>query len=227
MLTVPPDMFTLTGQEDYDRLRPLSYPQTDVFLVCFSVTSPASFENVKEKWFPEVRHHCPGVPCLIVGTQIDLRDDPQVLEKLARQKQRPVTPDQGERLARELGAVKYVECSALTQKGLKNVFDEVSFVNDDLPPPSLSMRWHMLNISLRRSWLRSSHLSSRRRTSASSSSILWDGSYRRCSLASFRGRVVILFHDRPTFFTSSYDPLPFHDDISFLRSRLPSTVTAT
>ena len=113
------------GQEDYDRLRPLSYPQTDVFLVCFSVTSPASFENVKEKWFPEVHHHCPGVPCLIVGTQVDLRDDSQVLEKLQRQKQRPVASEQGERLARELGAVKYVECSALTQKGLKNVFDEV------------------------------------------------------------------------------------------------------
>lgn len=113
------------GQEDYDRLRPLSYPQTDVFLVCFSVTSPASFENVKEKWFPEVHHHCPGVPCLIVGTQIDLRDDPQVVEKLARTKQRPITAEQGERLAKELGAVKYVECSALTQKGLKNVFDEV------------------------------------------------------------------------------------------------------
>jgi cell division control protein 42 len=97
-----------------------------VFLVCFSVTSPASFENVKEKWFPEVHHHCPGVPCLIVGTQIDLRDDAQVIDKLARQKQRPVTNEQGDRLARELGAVKYVECSALTQKGLKNVFDEAS-----------------------------------------------------------------------------------------------------
>ena len=119
--------YSLTGQEDYDRLRPLSYPQTDVFLVCFSVTSPASFENVKEKWFPEVHHHCPGVPCLIVGTQVDLRDDAQVIEKLARQKQRPVTSEQGERLARELGAVKFVECSALTQKGLKNVFDEVRY----------------------------------------------------------------------------------------------------
>ena len=94
--------------------------------MCFSVTSPASFENVREKWFPEVHHHCPGVPCLIVGTQIDLRDDPQVIEKLTRQKQRPILSEQGERLARELGAVKYVECSALTQKGLKNVFDEVS-----------------------------------------------------------------------------------------------------
>lgn len=57
---------------------------------------------------------------------MDLRDDPQVMEKLQRQKQRPVAPEQGERLARELGAVKYVECSALTQKGLKNVFDEAS-----------------------------------------------------------------------------------------------------
>jgi cell division control protein 42 len=61
---------------------------------------------------------------LIVGTQIDLRQDPAVLEKLTRQKQRPIAFDAGERLARELGAVKYVECSALTQKGLKNVFDE-------------------------------------------------------------------------------------------------------
>lgn len=61
---------------------------------------------------------------MIVGTQVDLRDDPVVVEKLARQKQRPLASSDGERLARELGAVKYVECSALTQKGLKNVFDE-------------------------------------------------------------------------------------------------------
>lgn len=120
----------ITGQEDYDRLRPLSYPQTDVFLVCFSVTSPASFENVKEKWFPEVHHHCPGVPCLIVGTQVDLRDDQAVIDKLARQKQRPISTEAGERSAKELGAVKYVECSALTQRGLKNVFDEVGFWAD-------------------------------------------------------------------------------------------------
>lgn len=120
-------LFDTAGQEDYDRLRPLSYPQTDVFLICFSVMSPASFENVKEKWNPEVNHHCPGVPCIIVGTQIDLREDPTLLEKLARQKQKPIEFQQGDKLARELGAVKYVECSALTQKGLKNVFDEVSF----------------------------------------------------------------------------------------------------
>jgi cell division control protein 42 len=118
-------LFDTAGQEDYDRLRPLSYPQTDVFLVCFSVTSPASFENVREKWFPEVHHHCPGVPCLIVGTQTDLRDDPGVREKLARQKMQPIRKEDGDRMAKDLGAVKYVECSALTQYKLKDVFDEV------------------------------------------------------------------------------------------------------
>jgi cell division control protein 42 len=127
-------LFDTAGQEDYDRLRPLSYPQTDVFLVCFSVTSPASFENVREKWFPEVHHHCPGVPCLIVGTQVDLRDDAAVRDKLAKQKMSPVTRDAGERMARELGAVKYVECSALTQYKLKDVFDEVSPLS--LAPPT-------------------------------------------------------------------------------------------
>lgn len=95
-------------------------------MVCFSVTSPASFENVREKWFPEVHHHCPGVPCLIVGTQVDLRDDPTVRDKLAKQRMSPVTKADGEKMARELNAVKYVECSALTQYKLKDVFDEVN-----------------------------------------------------------------------------------------------------
>jgi len=54
-----------------------------------------------------------------------LRDDPAVKEKLAKQKMQPVTKEAGERMARELGAVKYVECSALTQFRLKDVFDEV------------------------------------------------------------------------------------------------------
>jgi cell division control protein 42 len=76
---------------------------------------------------PQVRHHCPGVPCLIVGTQVDLREDPGAIEKLGKNRQKPIASEQGERLARELGAVKYLECSALTQKGLKNVFDEVSW----------------------------------------------------------------------------------------------------
>ncbi|KAJ2160533.1 Rho GTPase [Coemansia sp. RSA 552] len=128
-------LFDTAGQEDYDRLRPLSYPQTDVFLVCFSVASQASFENVKEKWFPEVLHHCPGVPCLIVGTQMDLRDDTATIEKLNRNRLKFISEEQGAQLAKELNAVKYVECSALTQKGLKNVFDEAIVAALEPPAP--------------------------------------------------------------------------------------------
>lgn len=63
---------------------------------------------------------------MIVGTQTDLRDDPSVREKLGKQKMSPVRKEDGERMAKELGAVKYVECSALTQYKLKDVFDEVA-----------------------------------------------------------------------------------------------------
>ena len=59
-------LFNTSGQEGYDRLRPLVYPNTDVFLVCFSVVSPSSFENVKEKWVPEITHHCQRTPFLLV-----------------------------------------------------------------------------------------------------------------------------------------------------------------
>ncbi|KAG7204170.1 hypothetical protein KM043_002008 [Ampulex compressa] len=128
-------LFDTAGQEDYDRLRPLSYPQTDVFLVCFSVVSPSSFENVKEKWVPEITHHCQRTPFLLVGTQIDLRDDVATIEKLAKNKQKPISGEQGEKLAKELKAVKYVECSALTQKGLKNVFDEAILAALEPPEP--------------------------------------------------------------------------------------------
>lgn len=149
-------LFDTAGQEDYDRLRPLSYPQTDVFLVCFSVTSPASFENVREKWFPEVHHHCPGVPCLIVGTQTDLRDEAAVREKLAKQKMTPVRKEDGERMAKELGAVKYVECSALTQYKLKDVFDEVPsiYCSQAVPfrsdPFSCRLSWQPSNLPLKK-----------------------------------------------------------------------------
>ncbi|KAJ7204728.1 P-loop containing nucleoside triphosphate hydrolase protein [Mycena pura] len=117
-------LFDTGGREDYDRLRPLSYPQTDVFIICFRVTTPASFENVREKWCPEVNHYCPEVPYILVATQIDTRDDLEVTDRLASQKQRPITTAQGERLALEMGAIKYVECSALIQLGVKDVFDE-------------------------------------------------------------------------------------------------------
>ncbi|KAL7420945.1 Rho GTPase protein rac1 [Cryptotrichosporon argae] len=116
-------LWDTAGQEDYDRLRPLSYPQTDVFLVCFSVVSPPSFENIKT-WVPEITHHAPGVPIILVGTKLDLRDDAVTLERLRERRFAPITYSMGLTCAKEIGAVKYVEASSKTQKGLKNVFDE-------------------------------------------------------------------------------------------------------
>merc|ERR1711931_1787 len=112
------------GQEDYDRLRPLSYPQTDVFLVCFSVISSASFENVKSKWVPEIQHHAPNVPLLLIGTKADLRKDEPTLSTLSARGSKIIELGAAEQMAKEVGAIKYLECSALTQEGLKQVFDD-------------------------------------------------------------------------------------------------------
>uniref|UniRef100_UPI00358F800E rho-related GTP-binding protein RhoQ-like isoform X1 n=1 Tax=Myxine glutinosa TaxID=7769 RepID=UPI00358F800E len=119
---------TYAIQEDYNQLRPLSYPNTDVFMICFSVVNPSSFHNVKEEWVTELRKCCPKVPYLLVGTQIDLRDASKTLTRLSEMKEKPITFQQGMKLAKEIGACCYLECSALTQKGLKAVFDEAIFV---------------------------------------------------------------------------------------------------
>ena len=118
------NLWDTAGQEDYDRLRPLSYPQTDVFLLCFSLISPTSYENVKGKWYPEVTHYCPETPIILVGTKKDLRDDNRIVKELREKGQAPITYPQGLKLGKDVGAVKYMECSALTQRGLKAVFDE-------------------------------------------------------------------------------------------------------
>jgi small GTP-binding protein len=117
-------LWDTAGQEDYDRLRPLSYPQTDVFIVCYSVISPASFENVKTKWYPELNHHSPGTPIILVGTKVDMRDEPKTIEELKKSNQSPIAAVQGTNMQKDIGAAKFLECSALTQKGLKVVFDE-------------------------------------------------------------------------------------------------------
>jgi len=117
-------LWDTAGQEDYDRLRPLSYPQTDVFLVMFSVVSPVSFKNVSMKWIPEVRHHCPYTPIVLVGTKIDLRDDADTRQYLADKKLVPVEFEVGLAYSRESGCCRYMECSALEQVGVKAVFNE-------------------------------------------------------------------------------------------------------
>jgi len=122
--TVKLDLWDTAGQEDYDRLRPLSYPQTDVFLICFSVISPVSYKHARDKWVPEIKHHCPDAVFLLVGTKIDLRDDDDVKFELSKHGEVPVKKEEGEKLASKLKAHCYIECSALTQQNLHKVFNE-------------------------------------------------------------------------------------------------------
>ncbi|XP_069319579.1 rho-related GTP-binding protein RhoG-like [Eulemur rufifrons] len=118
------NLWDTAGQEEYDRLRTLCYPQTNIFVICFSISNPSSYANVRQKWHPEVSHHCPNVPILLVGTKSDLRDDFETVKKLKEQSLVPTTPQQGIALAKEVGAVKYLECSALRQDGVREVFSE-------------------------------------------------------------------------------------------------------
>eukprot|EP00924_Labyrinthula_sp_SR-Ha-C_P004688 maker-scaffold_1-snap-gene-8.3-mRNA-1 protein AED:0.09 eAED:0.09 QI:178/1/1/1/0.6/0.33/6/133/194 len=117
-------LWDTAGQEDYDRLRPLSYPQTDVFLICYSIISPSSFENIRTKWYPEIKHHEPEAPFLIVGTKLDLKDNKEILSKLKQKGAAPVETNMAEALKAQIGAERNLECSALSQKNLKTVFDE-------------------------------------------------------------------------------------------------------
>jgi small GTP-binding protein len=120
---VNPGFWDTNGSEEDARLRHLSYPQTDVFMLCFAIDQPTSFFNISKKWVPEVRAFSKESPFILVGTKLDLRNDPAVCDRLAKQQMTPITTEQGRQKASEIGALMYVECSALTQEGLKNAFD--------------------------------------------------------------------------------------------------------
>ncbi|XP_078429011.1 rac-like GTP-binding protein RAC2 [Wolffia australiana] len=114
-------LWDTAGQEDYCRLRPLSYRGADVFVLAFSLISRASYENVLKKWVPELRRFAPTVPVILVGTKLDLRQDPRYLG--AHPGVSPVTTAEGEELRRLINAAAYIECSSKTQQNIKGVFD--------------------------------------------------------------------------------------------------------
>ncbi|TVU33969.1 hypothetical protein EJB05_15788, partial [Eragrostis curvula] len=116
-------LWDTAGQEEYNRLRPLSFRGTDVFLVLFSLISKVSYENVQKKWVPELRHHAGSVPIVLVGTMLDMREDKHFF--MNHPDLEPISTSQGEELKMMIGAVAYIECSAKTQQNLVAVFNSV------------------------------------------------------------------------------------------------------
>ncbi|XP_045792404.1 rac-like GTP-binding protein ARAC7 isoform X2 [Trifolium pratense] len=114
-------LWDTAGQEDYSRLRPLSYRGADIFVLAFSLISRASYENVLKKWMPELRRFAPNVPIVLVGTKLDLREDRGYSADHAGYN--IITSAEGEELRKQIGAAAYIECSSKTQQNVKAVFD--------------------------------------------------------------------------------------------------------
>jgi Ras-related C3 botulinum toxin substrate 1 len=122
--TVSLDLWDTAGQEEFDRLRPLSYRETDVFLVCFSVVSRASLDNIQQKWIPEIDHHCDSAIKVLIGLKCDLR---------ASEPQKSVPEADIQTVKTKINAVAYIETSALKQINISTVFDTSvkKFLNPD------------------------------------------------------------------------------------------------
>lgn len=117
-------IYDTPGHDDYYSLRQLTYlDDVDVILLCFGVDSATAFKNVREKWYSEVRVHYPSTPIVIVGTKIDIRDNSDK-KQLAQQNEKTINHKEGTALAKELNAVKYLECSTFSKIGVSRVFDE-------------------------------------------------------------------------------------------------------
>ncbi|KAG8673201.1 Rho GTPase [Fusarium poae] len=116
-------LWDTAGQEDYERLRPLAYSKAHVILIGFSVDTPDSLDNVKHKWIEEAQRLCTGVPIILVGLKKDLREDPVAIEEMRKKSMRFVSEHDGESIAREIGAKRYLECSSLSGEGVDDVFE--------------------------------------------------------------------------------------------------------
>ncbi|TKA82280.1 GTP-binding protein RHO3 [Cryomyces minteri] len=122
-------LWDTAGQEEFDRLRSLSYDDTHAIMLCFSVDSPDSLENVESKWVGEIAENCPGVKLVLVALKCDLRErhndeDEQQLEG----EKRLIDYKQGLAVAEKIRALRYLECSAMKNRGVNEAFTEAARV---------------------------------------------------------------------------------------------------
>ncbi|XP_057699963.1 rho-related GTP-binding protein RhoH [Corythoichthys intestinalis] len=109
-------LWDTTGQDNFRQIRPRSYQQADIVLVCYSVANRNSLVNAQSKWMAEVRENLPTVPVLVVGTQTDLRES-------VAHRSSCVTVAEGRQVAQQVHAKGYLECSSLTKRGVQQVFE--------------------------------------------------------------------------------------------------------
>jgi small GTP-binding protein len=117
-------LWDTAGQECYAKLRHLSYPQTDVFIICFSLVAPNSLQNVLSTWVPELKRNSPNTPYILVGTKCDLRDSfHQHCDENRKPGIEPIPSQIGESMSKQIGASTYIECSSRLPYNLREVFD--------------------------------------------------------------------------------------------------------
>mmetsp|Transcript_8245 Transcript_8245/g.13472 ORF Transcript_8245/g.13472 Transcript_8245/m.13472 type:complete len:205 (+) Transcript_8245:79-693(+) len=117
------DLWDTAGQDQYDRLRILAYPNTNIILLCFSTVDIDSLTNIETKWYPEINHHIPSALIMLVGTKCDLKNDPDNLAKLKEQGKEPVPIEKINAMKDKINAVGFIECSALKQENVDLVFN--------------------------------------------------------------------------------------------------------
>ncbi|KAI1436998.1 putative RHO3 protein [Xylaria sp. CBS 124048] len=132
-------LWDTAGQEEFDRLRSLSYDNTDVVVLCFSVDSKDSLENVESKWVGEIQENCPGVKLVLVALKCDLRESGEeeeggVIGGTQREKKPMIEYNQGLEVARRIKAMRYLECSAMRNRGVNEAFTEAARVALSVKP---------------------------------------------------------------------------------------------
>jgi len=122
-------LWDTAGQEDFARLRSLSYTDTHVIMLCFTVDNRDSVENIESKWMEEITEHCHGVKIVLVALKCDLREDIHTIRKMQQFNQRPVTYEEGLTVARNIHASRYLECSAKHNRGVREAFEQAARVS--------------------------------------------------------------------------------------------------